>query len=80
MYFINIIWQLLIILFADDRTKKIMELHVFVNRERKNIFLAACGRFWRDSAASTSIWYMLPSHVTIIARIGCGLRKEKVEK
>ena len=73
-------WQLLIILFADDRTKKIMELHVFVNRERKNIFLAARGRFWRNSAASTSIWYTLPSHVTIIARIGCGLRKEKVEK
>ena len=26
------------------------------------------------------VWYTLPSHVTIIARIGCGLRKEKVEK
>ena len=33
-------WQLLIILFADDRTKKIMELHLFVNRERENLFLA----------------------------------------
>ena len=28
--------------------------------------------------ASTSISYMLPSHLTVIAWIGCGLRKEKV--
>ena len=27
---------------------------------------------------SLSIWYTLPSHLTVIARIGCGLRKEKV--
>ena len=45
-------WQLLIILFADDRTKKKnMELHVFVNRERKNIFLA------RKILARQRVWY-----------------------
>ena len=33
-------WQLLKILFADDRTKKTMELHLFVNRERENLFVA----------------------------------------
>ena len=33
-------WQLLIILFADDRAKKNMELHLLLLQERKNIFLA----------------------------------------
>ena len=35
MYFL---WQLLIILFADDKAKN-MELHLFVLRDRKTIFL-----------------------------------------
>ena len=32
-------WQLLIILFADDRAKKNMQLQLLVFQERKNIFL-----------------------------------------
>ena len=36
MYFFY--WQLLIILFADDRAKKIMELHLFLLLERKTYF------------------------------------------
>ena len=32
----------------------------------------------KRQSTSTSTWYTLPSHLTVIARIGCGLRKEKV--
>ena len=38
------------ILFADDRMIKIMELHLFVNQERENLFLA-----WQSGAVMAFI-------------------------
>ena len=47
-------WQSLIILFADDRAKK-MQLQLLVFQERKNIFLAR--QFWRGSAVRSWLSY-----------------------
>ena len=48
-------WQLLKILFADDRAKKNMQLQLLVFQERKNIFLAR--QFWRGSAERSWLSY-----------------------
>ena len=48
-------WQLLIILFADDRAKKNMQLQLLVFQERKNIFLAR--KFSRGSAVRSWLSY-----------------------
>ena len=51
MYFY---WQLLIILFADDKAKN-MELHLLVLRERKTIFLVRQISEWQRGAVMAFI-------------------------
>ena len=68
--------------------KTLVSLHFFAQahlslrfstmRHIENIYFFEVNTKYISTSTSTSIWYTLPSHLTVIARVGCGFKnKEK---